>query len=64
MTTLTTTVLVTGAAEEIEWLDELPATMTVLEGTIPEDETTGGITLDADDGSTEIMTLDAEVETT
>ena len=52
MTTLTTTVLVTGAAEETNWLDELPATMTVLEGTILEDETT------------ESMTLDAELETT
>jgi len=64
VTTLTTTVLVTGAAEETNWLDELPATMTVLEGTILEDETTEGITLDADDGSTESMTLDAELGTT
>lgn len=64
MTTLTTTVLVTGAAEETNWLDELPATMIVLEGTILEDETTEGITLDTDDGMVEGMTLDADVETT
>jgi len=60
VTTLTTTVLVIGAAVETNWLDELPATMTVLEGKILVDETTTGITLDADDGSTESMTLDAD----
>ena len=60
VTTLTTTVLVIGAAVETNWLDELPATMTVLEGKILVDETTKGITLDADDGSIESMTLDAD----
>lgn len=64
-----------GAAEEIKWLDELTATITVPEGTILDEETiegitldtddwmTEGTTLDADDGMTEIARLDAEVET-
>ena len=63
VTTLTTTVLVIGAAEETEWLDELPATIAVLKDTTLGDGTIEVMTLDADEGAIEGTTLDADVKT-
>ena len=63
VTTLTTKVLVIGAAEETEWLDELPATIAVLKDTTLGDGTIEVMTLDADEGAIEGTTLDADVKT-
>lgn len=64
VTTLATTLLDTlDTAEEVGWLDELLATIAVFRSAVLEDETTEGITLDADDGMIEVAILAAEVET-
>jgi hypothetical protein len=64
VTTLATTLLGTlDTAEEIGWLDELPATIPVFKSAVLEDETTEGVMLDADDGMIEGAILAAEVET-
>lgn len=62
VTTLTTTVLVIGTAEETKRLDELPATIAVLKDKTLEERTIEVMTLDVDEGAIEGMTLDADVK--
>jgi hypothetical protein len=61
LTTITLDVI--GAAEDIGWLVELTTAIRVFEGTMLEDETTEGITLDAEAAMLEGATLDGSVET-